>query len=207
MPRLPPLPQLRPQNATAEEVIANAESVLRSARSAVHQIECCSREGEQLSHIRSAAIDIRRVTFVLQTLKSRVDGFTPWYSEVQARLRDDPLMKYFHDLRNEIEKRGLPGAIAELYRLDTGEPVADVACYEDRYGLAVSGAILPGVDLPTGELMGPHGLRNFRLPDPPSVHRGKELPERRFATLAGLALDFLEERAVGPARARFCAST
>lgn len=112
-------------------------------------------------------------------------------------------MRYFVELRNEIEKRGLPGVVAELYSLATGLPIADVACYEEQHGLAVSGAVRPDVDLPEGELSGPHGLRNFRLPGPPTIHDGEPLTDYRFAELACQALDFLESHVVGPARGRF----
>lgn len=136
LPQVPALPNLRRQNSTPAQIISQMESVLRSARDAVHQVECCAKRGQQLAQIRAAVVDLRRVTFVLQTLRGRVDGFDDWYGEVQESLRSDPLMRYFVELRNEIEKRGLPGVVAELYSLETGEPVADVACYEDEHGLA-----------------------------------------------------------------------
>jgi hypothetical protein len=202
LPQVPRLPHLR-RHVSAKAVVAEAELVVRAARDAVHQVGHCSRPGQQLAQIRSAVIDIRRVTFVLQTLRSRVDDFDIWYVDVQGTLRSDPLMKYFVDLRNEIEKCGLPGAVAEMYDSTTGTAVADVACYEDQYGLAVSGAARQDVDLPPGELTGSYGLRNFRLPDPPTAHNGQQLTDLRFATLAGLALDFLEVHAVVPARSRF----
>jgi hypothetical protein len=203
MPQVPALPNLRPQNSTPAQIISQMEPVLRSARDAVHPVECCAKPGQQLAQIRAAVVDLRRVTFVLQTLRGRVDGFDDWYGEVQEALRSDPLMRYFVELRNEIEKRGLPGMVAELYSLENGEPVADVACYEDEHGLAVSGAARPGLDLPAGELSGPHGLRHFRLPDPPITHKGEPLTDYRFAELARQALDFLESHVVGPARERF----
>ena len=203
MPHIPDLPHLRPQNVTSEQVLSEVEGLMQSARDRVHQLECCARLGEQIGHIRSLVVDIRRVTLVLQKLRGRADGFDAWYAPVQTKLAGDPLMYYFKELRNEVEKQGLPGAIAELYRTDTGEALADVACYEDEHGLAVSGAARPGVDLPTGAVTVPQGLRNFRLPDPPMVHNGHTLDDLRFATLAGLALDFLQAHAVGPARVRF----
>jgi hypothetical protein len=202
LPQMPQLPHLR-RHASAKAVVAEAELVVRAARDAVHQVEHCSRPGQQLAHIRSAVIDIRRVTFVLQTLRSRVDDFDSWYVDVQGRLRADPLMRYFVELRNEIEKCGLPGAVAELYDSTTGAAIADVACFADQYGLAVSGAVRQDVDLSPGELTGSYGVRSFRLPDPPAVHNGQPLTDLRFATLAGLALDFLEVQAVVPARSRF----
>ncbi|PQP51303.1 MULTISPECIES: hypothetical protein [Mycolicibacterium] len=202
LPQMPKLPHLR-RHDSPKTVVAQAELVVRAARDAVHQIENCSRPGQQLAHIRSAVIDIRRVTFVLQTLRSYSADFDGWYAAIQDRLRVDPLMRYFVNLRNEIEKRGLPGALAEMYDLNTGVAIADVACYEDQYGLAVSGAVRQHVDLAPGELTGSYGLRSFRLPDPPTVHDGQQLIDLRFAALAELALEFLEVEAVVPARSRF----
>ena len=50
---------------------------------------------------------------MLQTLSSRVDGFDDWYRGVQDQMRRDPLMRYFLELRNAIEKRRLSGTVAE----------------------------------------------------------------------------------------------
>lgn len=203
MPHLPNLPDLLPAHATPESIVAQVEGLLSTTRDRVHQIECCSRHGEQLGHIRLVVIDIRRITFVLQKLRSRVDQFDDWYAPIQTRLKADPLLKYFHDLRNEIEKEGLPGVMAEIYRSDTGEVIADVACWEDKHGLMTSGIVRPNIDLPSGEIDVPTGARNFRLPDPPTSHDGQALTDLRFATLARLALDFLETHVVNSARATF----
>lgn len=203
MPNIPDLPHLRPQNVTAEQVLAEVEGLLQSARDRVHQLECCSRLGEQLGHIRSLVVDIRRSTLVLQKLRGLVDDFDGWYGPVQDALGADVLMLYFRELRNEVEKQGLPGALAELYRTDTGEALADVACFEDAHGMAVSGVVRQSAAVESGEFTGPRGLRNFRLPDPPTEHDGQQLSDLRFATLAGLALDFVERHAIKPARAQF----
>ena len=96
LPRMPRLPHLR-RHVSAKAVVAEAELVVRAARDAVHQVEHCSRPGQQMAQIRWAVIDIRRVTFVLQTLRGRVDDFDSWYVNVQRTLRADPLMKYFVD--------------------------------------------------------------------------------------------------------------
>lgn len=171
LPGIPSLPHLRPQNSTADQVLREARSILRSASDATHRIECCAPPGDHLRLIRGVIVDMRRSTFVLQKLRSRVDGFDAWYEGVQAVLREDALMRYFGHLRNEVEKEGFPGVIAELYFVDTGEALADVACFEDEHGLAVSGAARPGVGIPSGQIDRPTALRNFRLPDPPKTHR------------------------------------
>ena len=202
-PYVPTLPHLRPANFTPDEILAQVVSIVRSARDAIKEIEGQSDPDRTLARIREAVTDIRRVTFVLQTLRHRVAGFDDWYSPIQVILRSDPLMRYFVELRNEIEKRGLPGAIAELYYVDTDETIGDVACYEDSFGLAVSGAVRPGSSVTPGELARPCGIRNLRLPDPPELHSGVKLTDLRIAPLATLAIDYLEELAVLPAIDRF----
>jgi hypothetical protein len=49
----------------------------------------------------------RSVTFVLQNLRgvNNVD-FDSWYEPHQAAMKADPLMRYFVDARNELEKQG-----------------------------------------------------------------------------------------------------
>lgn len=91
--------------------------------------------------------------------------------------------------------------------MESGAAIADVACFEDQYGLAISGALRPDVDIRDGELSGSYNLRNFRLPDPPHSRRGVELTDLHFATLAELAVTYLETQVVDPALARFGATT
>lgn len=203
LPQVPALPHLRSGQMGVDQILAECRSVIRAARDSIAQVEDCVRPGHQLRYIRAAVVDIRRVTFVLQTLRGKAEGFDDWYGPVQEGLREDPLMKYFVELRNDIEKRGLPGAMAELYDIETGKTFADVACFEDDHGLAVSGAVRDGVEVPGGEFRGKSGLRNFRLPDPPTVHQGSSLTDLRFVSLGGLALDYLEVHVVQPAVARF----
>src|SRR3546814_11974484 len=79
-------------------------------------------------------------------------------------------MRYFHTLRTEIEKEGLPGIMAELYDRRSGEAIGDVACGEDRHGIWVSGALRADAEVPTGivdDASKTLGLRSFRLPDTP----------------------------------------
>lgn len=48
----------------------------------------------------------RSVTFVLQRAMAHVPGFAEWYEEKQARMSDDPAMRFFVKLRNISQKDG-----------------------------------------------------------------------------------------------------
>ena len=48
-----------------------------------------------------------------------------------------------------------------------------------------------GLYPPGGEYPNAFRLRNFRLPDPPTEHRGETLTDKRFSVLAGLVTTYL----------------
>jgi hypothetical protein len=48
----------------------------------------------------------RSVTFVLQNLRSIVDGFDDWYSPYATEMEATPAARRFKQLRNELEKQG-----------------------------------------------------------------------------------------------------
>lgn len=163
-----------------------------------------------MANLRQAVMEIRRSTFVLQKLSSRVDEWDDWYGPLQASMRVDPLMRYFTDLRNQIEKQGVPSAMAEIRERDSGRVIADVAVYEGALGVMVSGAIRPDVDpknvsLPQTTNIDDSDLelRSFRLIDPPLTHLGKPLTDFRFVVLADLAIRYLYGRIVQPATEKF----
>ena len=203
---MPELPHHRPGNMTVTQVLDGARGALRTAEEALRWLEGGAPAVIQLALIRYVVIECRRSTFVLQKLSSRVDGFDTWYEPRRSALAADPLMRYFHDLRNQIEKEGLPGTMAEIVDRESGGTIADVACGEDRHGIWVAGAVRTGVAYNAGTSMDAADrldLANFRLPDPPSTHRGATLNDRRFATLARLAIDFLREEVIDPADLEF----
>lgn len=101
--------------------------------------------------------------------------------------------------------------MAEMYDVDTGVTVADVACGEDQFGVWISGAVRPSASksgLGPGEYPDSTSflLRNFRLADPPREHCGLRLTDFRFATLANFAIAHLSERVLQPAAEAFGAS-
>jgi hypothetical protein len=49
----------------------------------------------------------RSVTLALQATMCRVDGFSVWYQQAQARLKLDPLARFFVEIRNDSIHKGL----------------------------------------------------------------------------------------------------
>jgi hypothetical protein len=209
LPQLPDLPNQRVENMTVLDVLNQSRSALEAAHSALHKLEEGPTIGK-MSNLRQAVVEIRRSTFVLQKLKGRVEKWDEWYGPLQESMKSDPLMRYFSDLRNQIEKEGIPSAIAEIRERDTGRVIADVAVYEDALGISVAGAIRPEVD--PQKVSAPESpnlddsnleLRSFRLIDPPLTHLGYPLKDFRFVVLADLAISYLYERIVQPATKKF----
>lgn len=56
--------------------------------------------------LQAAIVNLRSVTFVLQSAKRKVAGFEQWYSTCQHKMRSDPVMRWLVDRRNDIEKKG-----------------------------------------------------------------------------------------------------
>ncbi len=85
-----------------EQVIQVAKERLETAQ---FGLEDMLRRPERFqSGLCNAVVFGRAVTFALQNLRSVVDNFDDWYCPMQEQMRCDPLMRYFHDLRTEIEK-------------------------------------------------------------------------------------------------------
>jgi hypothetical protein len=208
LPFIPNLPGHRVENMTVGQVLGQASAALHAARGALYDVEHGAQANRQLANIRQVVLESRRSTFVLQKLSSRVDSWAEWWAPRQAALRADALMRYFADLRTVIEKEGLPAAMAEIYDIETGETLADVACGEDQFGVWVSGAVRPAATaggLEPGAYRDPGSiaLRNFRLPDPPLEHDARRLTDFRFVTLAELAITYLADQVLRPAIAEF----
>lgn len=58
--------------------------------------------------LRNVLVFGRSVTFVIQNLRSIIGErrFNSWYEPIQEALRSNPLMRYFVDARNNLEKQG-----------------------------------------------------------------------------------------------------
>ena len=83
----------------------------------------------------------RSVTFALQAvMKSRVYGFGEWYESKQEELRQDPLARFFHDARTEVQHMGLNLVNAGRVRTIDGKLVADLYFQSSTLGTPLKNA-------------------------------------------------------------------
>ncbi len=54
--------------------------------------------------MQGAIQSLRSVTFVLQSVKSMIQGFESWYEGWQEKMRADPILTWAKNARNKIEK-------------------------------------------------------------------------------------------------------
>ncbi|WLG31936.1 hypothetical protein PSH85_16365 [Pseudomonas simiae] len=87
--------------------IKRAEQVLDTAYFGLKVLRA-GDPSERSAGLRNVLVFGRSVTFVIQNLKSIVGEarFDGWYSPLQDQMRTDPLMRYFVEARNNLEKQG-----------------------------------------------------------------------------------------------------
>lgn len=94
------------RRADIEAVLRRVDETLETARLGLFDLLDTSRS-RRMSGLRNLIAFGRSVTFVLQNLRSVVgEEFDRWYEPHKQSLKSDPLMRYFVEARNELEKQG-----------------------------------------------------------------------------------------------------
>lgn len=89
-----------------EEMLQRVDDTLETAKLGLSDLVDVNRN-RRMSGLRNLIVFGRSATFVLQNLRSVIGKeFDAWYEPHQQSLKDDPLMRYFVDARNELEKQG-----------------------------------------------------------------------------------------------------
>src|SRR5205823_5952074 len=87
---------------TVEQIIGEAEELLQTAK---FGLEDMRKPARRRSGLRNAVVFGRNTTWALQNLRGVVPDFDEWYGPKQEAMRTDLLMRFFHDLRTQIEKQ------------------------------------------------------------------------------------------------------
>ncbi|HJV54311.1 MAG TPA: hypothetical protein VJ652_22800 [Noviherbaspirillum sp.] len=93
--------------AEIEQVLGRVDATLETAKHGLDDLLAGERH-RRLTGLRNLIVFGRSVTFVLQNLRSVVgeSEFNSWYEPHQQAMKADPVMRYFVDARNELEKQG-----------------------------------------------------------------------------------------------------
>ena len=93
-------------NAKIVEILSRAEETLKTARHGLDDLANADRS-RRFTGLRNLIVFGRSFTWVLQNLRSVIPAsFDEWYKPEQENMVKDPLMRYFIDARNELEKQG-----------------------------------------------------------------------------------------------------
>jgi hypothetical protein len=202
--------------AEPEAILEKTREMLTTARRGLGDLEG-SDPARRMIGLRNLVVFGRSVTYVLQTLRrvSRLK-FDTWYGPYEREMRDDPLLRYFHNLRNTILKEGGPATSQSMYLryLNTDDlqpllanppPGAKDFFIGDNVGGSGWTVELPDgtaekyyVDLPSAVRL----ETTFHFPDAPGEHLGQEIADTSVPNLGRLYLHYLS-RLVKSAEAEF----
>lgn len=57
-------------------------------------------------NMQTCITQIRTISFIVQSNKDKIDSFDKWYIPWQDKMKNDPIMTWLKDSRNQIEKQG-----------------------------------------------------------------------------------------------------
>lgn len=91
--------------AEVDAILQRASETLATAKHGYDDLVALDRT-RRFTGLRNLIVFGRSLTWVLQNLKSHAPDFDAWYKLEQAQMAADPLMRYFVDARNNLEKQG-----------------------------------------------------------------------------------------------------
>ena len=97
--------------AKIADVLQKTRATLRRVELALDNFPNAPDRERQVAAMHNVVRTGRSVTFVLQNMQNMAPGFHAWYMPWQEEMRKDPLLRYFKDLRNKIEKQGREGVV------------------------------------------------------------------------------------------------
>lgn len=195
-------------------IIRSAEETLKTAEQGLKDLIKGSPE-RKLSGLRNLVVFGRAVTNVLQNLRSTESDFETWYKRYKEEMRNDPLMKYFYELRSKILKEGILETSTRTYirQLRIPEDLAHFDPPPPNVKRFFIGDNLGGsgweIQLPDGsiekyyvELPSDIGSVSLHFPDAPKYHLGQEINDTSIPNLAKLYINYLHQL-VEAAKERF----
>lgn len=188
---------------TTVGVLQNAQITLKNAKLGLNDF---LKGGErELAGLTALVTSGRAVTFVLQNLKHLEPNFESWYESYQKEMANDSLLKFFKELRNEIEKEGehsLDGCGIHVHSLETSKypppPNASEFFVGDEKG--GMGWIVQNEDgskskiylVPSADVATFHKYFSSSHPKFPTQHLGRQLSDTSAESLCKLYIEYLD---------------
>lgn len=194
-----------PMTKTTASILSDAREILATARLGLGDLVSGQPE-RRLPGLRNLIVFGRSVTLVLQNLRSTEPAFDDWYAPHQEVMRNDPLMRYLVELRNEILKEGSMPTRVGVYigQLDGSNlfnrlPPRPAGATNFFIGDQTGGSGWM-VTLPDGQtekyyvaLPADIGyVYNLRLTATPDVHLGSPITDKSVENVGRLYLAYLE---------------
>jgi len=108
--------------SSPDEILKPVARVLKDARVHRHDALVSYHDPETfLRSVEALVQDLRNVTFRLQSVKSKIDGFDAWYEPRQNEMREDEVLRWLNDARIEIVKKTglLASSFAQVSVIDS----------------------------------------------------------------------------------------
>ena len=192
-------------NRSTADILKDAEETLKTAEHGLKDLIEGHPE-KRLSGLRNLVVFGRAVTNVLQNLRSTEPAFDKWYGRYKEEMQNDPLLKYFYNLRSEILKKGVldVSTRTSIQKLELpkdllkfGPPPPNAISFfvgDNRGGLGWV------VQLPDGSeekyyisMPSDMGSVTLHFPDSPKFHLGKDLKGNSIDTLSRIYIEYLRQ--------------
>ena len=190
---------------TTSQILKDAEESLKTAEFGFSLLT----EGPpnlKLCGLRNLVIFGRVVTFVLQNLRSTERKFDEWYINFQEEMKSDPLLLFFKELRNTLEKEGALKLhvkihikhftfLQDLARFGPPPPYAKSFFMGDQLGGSGWEIQLPdgSVSKYYVELPIDIGSVSLHFPETPISHLGEKIEDSSIESLSNAYLQYLRD--------------
>lgn len=179
--------------------------MIPKAKKNLHECEYHLNNMLHSKHVEELEINLaafvnsaRNVTFVLQKEFKQNPVFNKWYEKKQEEMKQDPLCKFFHKLRNSVIKEGINNLSCSTHiqslnypadMRDKPAPDCDIAINEKGLFWLVNKG-LPQEDLIPAFSKGSIITHVF-IKDAPTHHMGKEIKENNIINISKIYYDYL----------------
>jgi hypothetical protein len=187
---------------TVDDILAAAAATLTTAEYGLRDLNSSDHE-RRLAGLRNLVVFGRAVTNVVQNLRSVAPDFDNWYQPFVVEMRDDPLLRFFYELRSIILKEGaLPvGKVLHVKNLnipdDLGPPPPGATSIFISDPLGGIGWLVELADGTTEKyyvaLPADIASVDLFLAGCPQTHRGHVIQDRYAHTVCQLYFDYLRD--------------